>query len=62
MTEDQKLLTTIYVEAQETNKLLRLIAEQQAAVYKRAKEMLDEYDETAGEGYHLEPPVEYFNR
>jgi hypothetical protein len=62
MTEDQKLLTAIYVEAQETKKLLRVIAEQQAATDTRAYEELERYDETAGEGYDLEPPESYFNR
>lgn len=57
--ESQRLLTAIYVEVQETNKLLKLLAEQQAVMDERAGMVWDEYE--PGE-FYTSPPEEYFRR
>jgi hypothetical protein len=44
MTDQERLLTAIYVEAQETNKLLHLVSEQLGAVFAEAGKLRDKYD------------------
>jgi hypothetical protein len=59
MTDQERLLTAIYVEAQETNKLLHLVSEQLGAVFAEAGKLRDKYDP---EEFYVKAPEEYFNR